>query len=100
MFVGLYIHKMKKVNGYIYIKLRNGWIQEHRYKVEVFIGRRLLNSEKVHHLDKNKENNSISNLMIFDNQREHMKFHINFDKYGFNNNIRRMIKNRWKFYKY
>ena len=86
-------------NNYIEVKIDNKWIQEHRYVVEQFIGRKLLRAEVIHHIDRDKTNNSISNLMIFHNQKAHASFHIDFDKYGFNNRIRRIIAARWIEYK-
>jgi len=86
-------------NGYIQIKIEKKWYPEHRYIIEKFIGRKLLSTEVVHHIDRDKINNSLSNLMIFHNQKAHASFHIDFDKYGFNNRIRRMIAARWIGYK-
>lgn len=91
----------RKVNnsGYVQIKINNKWYPEHRYIVEKFIGRELTEEEVIHHIDKNKQNNSINNLMIFPTQKEHAEFHIEFDKYRFNKRIRRIIASRWIGYK-
>ncbi len=86
-------------SGYVEIKIDNIWQLEHRVVVEKFIGRLLEVAEVVHHIDKNKQNNSINNLMIFPNANEHLKFHIYFDKYGFNKRTRKIIATRWKPYK-
>lgn len=86
-------------NGYIQIKIGLKWIFDHRLAVENFIGRELTPEEVVHHIDFNKKNNSISNLMLFPDQNEHQKFHIYFEKYGFNQRVRRIIQERWKLYK-
>ena len=48
---------------------------EHRVVAEWMLDRKLLPEEVVHHIDKNKRNNSPSNLMIFKNQKEHAKHH-------------------------
>jgi len=87
---------MKKIkNNYIQIKTEDGWIQEHRKIVEDFLKRKLTSKEVVHHINSNRKDNSLNNLMIFKNQKEHSSFHIYFTKYGFNNTVRRKIRNRW-----
>jgi len=92
--------KIKRIQrGYVQLKLGLKWIFEHRLVCENFIGRELTEEEVVHHIDSNRQNNSINNLMIFPNQKEHAKFHIYFTKYGFNQRVRIMIKERWQGYK-
>ena len=39
------------------------------------IGRPLHRTEVVHHIDENKSNNDISNLILFANQAEHISHH-------------------------
>lgn len=72
---------------------------EHRSVVSDFIGRELSKEEIVHHLNYDKGDNRIENLMLFKNQSEHLKFHIYFDRYGYNQRSRRLIAFRWKEYK-
>lgn len=55
-------------------------ISEHRYVMEQFLGRKLTKAEVVHHIDGNKRNNDISNLMLFANQAEHLKYHAELKK--------------------
>ena len=52
--------------GYTQIKIpgRRRWAYEHRYVMEKHLGRELLPYEIVHHIDGNKQNNSISNLQV------------------------------------
>ena len=50
-------------------------VLEHRYVMECKIGRYLTKDECVHHIDHNKINNKTSNLMLFENNSAHMKFH-------------------------
>jgi len=88
-------NRRKTKQGYIQIRLDFKWEFEHRLVVENFIGRILEPEEVVHHIDFNKSNNSINNLMIFPSQKEHSSFHIYFSKYGFNQRTRRIIQNRW-----
>lgn len=98
------IKKKKDRQGYILLNIpdhpqaKKGWVQEHRVVVEKFIGRYLNPEEVVHHLDFDKENNKIDNLMIFPNQKAHMKFHTKLAQFGLTNPIKRQIANRWDAY--
>lgn len=83
-------------NDYIKIKVDGVWVSEHIYIVEQFIGRKLNEFEVVHHIDSNKKNNLISNLMLFSNQKEHQKFHNKIRRYGYTNPILREVEERWK----
>lgn len=49
--------------------------KNHRKIIERFIGRKLLRTEVVHHIDGNKENNDIKNLCLLSNTAEHLKLH-------------------------
>ena len=40
-----------------------------------FLGRDLLETEVVHHIDMNRTNNDISNLFLFENERLHLLYH-------------------------
>lgn len=51
----------------------------HRIVAEQMLGRPLLSSEVVHHVDGDKRNNTPENLMIFSSQSEHVKWHRNND---------------------
>ena len=69
-------------NGYIYIKRKNhpyagrgGIIPEHRVIMEEHLGRYLLPTEVVHHIDFDRSNNQLENLHLFNNLNEHMKYH-------------------------
>lgn len=53
---------------------KKGYILEHRLVMSEYIGRPLLDSEDVHHKDKDKSNNDISNLELM-TKSEHTKYH-------------------------
>ena len=51
------------------------YVLEHRLIMEKHIGRYLTPQEVVHHIDENKQNNSIDNIMLFPNKEAHRKYH-------------------------
>ena len=53
---------------------------KHRIVAEIKIGRKLLSTEVVHHIDGDKFNNNPENLKIFKSQAEHLKEHLRTDK--------------------
>lgn len=53
---------------------KNGYVLEHRYRMELMLGRYLTEEEVVHHIDGNPKNNEESNLMLFVNHSEHMTY--------------------------
>lgn len=54
---------------------KNGWVLLHRIVMAKSIGRDLRPEEVVHHIDGNKTNNNLSNLMLFPNNAEHRRYH-------------------------
>lgn len=65
------IHKPDHPNAY-----HDGYVLEHRYVMEMSLGRYLRMDEVVHHLDNNPVNNKIENLKLL-TQSEHMKLYHN-----------------------
>lgn len=47
----------------------------HRMVAERILGRKLLPGEVVHHIDGDKRNNRPENLMVFESQAEHVRWH-------------------------
>jgi uncharacterized radical SAM superfamily protein len=71
-------------DGYIWIRIKgNGYhhnqIKLHRYLMEIKLGRKLLEREIIHHIDENKLNNDINNLMIV-TRAQHNRIHKFFDR--------------------
>lgn len=61
-------------SGYKRIYINGQRFALHRYVMEQHLGRKLLESEHVHHIDGDKSNNDISNLQVMD-IKEHSKLH-------------------------
>ena len=62
-------------DGYRWIWVDGKKVFEHRYVVELHIGRKLSSDEIVHHINEDKLDNRIENLMIC-SRVEHMNIHI------------------------
>ena len=74
--------KQKDKSGYILVWQPNhpcangrGYIREHRLVMEKHIGRTLLPTEVVHHVNGDHGDNRIENLMLFANNNDHLKHH-------------------------
>lgn len=69
-------------NGYLRYSESNQLV--HRSVAKRKLKRNLRSGEVVHHIDRNKVNNSPGNLYVFKNQTEHHKTHIrDAKKFGF-----------------
>lgn len=61
--------------SYKYIIINGKPVMEHRWVMSQILGRPLLRTEIIHHKDKNKRNNSPSNLELFSSNSEHIRSH-------------------------
>ena len=77
---------------------KKGYILYRRHVVECFLKRLLPQESVVHHIDFNKLNNKIENLMLFKSQKEHAHFHKKIDQFGITQPILTQINNRWDEY--
>lgn len=62
-------------NGYVRLKLKHGYVFEHRHVVEQVLGRKLKSNEHVHHINENKQDNRPENLRVFESNAAHNAFH-------------------------
>jgi hypothetical protein len=69
-------------NGYVLVYAPNhpnvdchNYVMEHRLVMEVFLDRCLELTEVVHHVDGDRTNNSIGNLMLFPSNPVHLSYH-------------------------
>jgi len=68
-------------DGYVYIycpthpcAIRGRYILEHRLVMEKSLNRYLLKRELVHHIDENRDNNNVDNLLVV-SSKEHYRIH-------------------------
>ncbi len=76
--------RKKDVDGYVFIKMpqhpfadNHGYVKEHRIIIEKIIGRYLLRTEIIHHVNKIKDDNCPKNLMAFVSHQSHNQFENN-----------------------
>ena len=63
-----------------------GYVYEHVYFVEKELGRQLLPGEEVHHLDMNRLNNRLENLIVI-SESQHTKLHAFLRRCGFDKKL-------------
>lgn len=69
-----------------------GYVREHRLVIERKLGRFLNPQETVHHLNGDKQDNRIENLILFANHYEHMRHHVKENScFGFRKGHKRHI---------
>jgi hypothetical protein len=87
-------NSVKEFNGYIYIRVGTQWLPEHRLVTEEVLGRQLSNAETVHHINFCRSDNRKDNLALFENQRSHMRFHLQLIQFGYTRPLIREIESR------
>jgi hypothetical protein len=79
---GTYKNGTQVCNGYSMVlsadhpyKNSKNYVYEHRIVMEKSLGRYLEKNEVVHHINLDKKDNRIENLMLFSTNSDHLKFH-------------------------
>ena len=71
-------------DGYLKIRMPDGtYEKEHRLLVGSSLGRKLSPHEHVHHIDNDKTNNKLDNLVLVQNNSIHKKAHFSLETLGF-----------------
>ena len=58
-------------NGYILLRVNKRYVFEHRFLMEQKLGRKLLHSEHVHHINGVKNDNRLENLVVLSESQHH-----------------------------
>ncbi len=66
----------RTISGYVYITIPGvGTFAEHRYVMSQHLGRPLKRNEQVHHINKDKTDNRLENLVLV-TPKEHAQYHL------------------------
>jgi|GEM_PF-5546517 len=84
-------------DGYVMVKVgkeykgkrsKDGWTFKHRLEMEKKLGRLLDGTEEIHHINGDKGDNRIENLMLFPNHGEHIRYHaLNNGHWSYNRHV-------------
>lgn len=59
---------------------KKGYVPEHRLVIEKYLGYYLSPFQIVHHINYDKHDNRLENLMVFNSTADHIRFHMLYDK--------------------
>lgn len=81
--------RCKNTAGYIMIYMpthpfatKDGYVREHRLVMEAYIGRVLLPTEIVHHINGITDDNRYENLLLFSRHGDHLRRHVKGKKFS------------------
>ena len=68
-----YLIRLKRKHPYCN---KHGYVREHRFQAERFLGRYLRPEETIHHINEDKIDNKIKNFYLFKTNKEHRVYHL------------------------
>ena len=77
--------------------VQGGYVLEHRLVMEQILGRFLSREEVVHHIDKNKQNNDPSNLVLFSSNGLHLGTELAGRRPNWSKDGLRRLKAHWRY---